>query len=37
MYSSGNIDVRNWVHLLESPCIYVCTLEYLSFCCCQYS
>ena len=21
MYSSGNIDVRNWVHLFESPCI----------------
>ena len=22
MYSSGNIDVRNWVHLFESPCIF---------------
>ena len=21
MYSSGNIDVRNWVYLFESPCI----------------
>jgi hypothetical protein len=21
MYSSGNIDVRNWVHLFESLCI----------------
>ena len=21
VYSSGNIDVRNWVHLFESPCI----------------
>jgi len=21
MYSSGNIDVRNWDHLFESPCI----------------
>jgi len=21
MYSSGNISVRNWVHLFESPCI----------------
>jgi len=21
MYSSGNMDVRNWVHLFESPCI----------------
>jgi len=21
MYSSGNTDVRNWVHLFESPCI----------------
>jgi hypothetical protein len=21
MYSSGNIDVRNWVHLFESRCI----------------
>ena len=21
MYSSGNIDARNWVHLFESPCI----------------
>jgi len=21
MYSSGNIDVRNWVHLFESGCI----------------
>ena len=24
MYSSGNIDVRNWVHLFESPCVCVC-------------
>jgi len=23
MYSSGNIDVRNWVHLFESRCIIV--------------
>ena len=23
MYSRGNIDVRNWVHLFESPCINV--------------
>jgi hypothetical protein len=21
VYSSGNIDLRNWVHLFESPCI----------------
>jgi len=21
MYSSGNIDVRNWVYLFKSPCI----------------
>ena len=26
MYSSGNIDVRNWVHLFESRCI---TQQYL--------
>ena len=23
MYSSGNIDLRNWFHLFESPCILV--------------
>ena len=23
MYSSGNIDVRNWAHLFESPCILI--------------
>ena len=27
MYSSGNIDVRNWVHLFESPCILSSTLS----------
>ena len=26
MYSSGNIDVRNWVHLFESRCILGCTV-----------
>jgi len=24
MYSSGNIDVRNWVHIFESRCISTC-------------
>jgi len=24
MYSSGNIDVRIWVHLFESPCFHLC-------------
>jgi len=23
MYSSGNIDIRKWVHLFESRCIYI--------------
>jgi hypothetical protein len=25
--NSGNIDVRNWVHLFESPCIVICYLS----------
>jgi hypothetical protein len=29
MYSSGNIDVRNFVHLFKSPCI----LEYAELSC----
>jgi len=24
IYSPGNIDVRNWVHLFESCCIFIC-------------
>jgi len=32
MYSSGNIDVRNWVHLFESPCIN--SLERSNCVCC---
>jgi len=24
MYSLGNIDLRNWVHLFESCCIFCC-------------
>ena len=27
MYSSGNIDVRNWVHLFESRCILKTRLQ----------
>ena len=27
MYSSGNIDVRNWVHLFESPCTSAVLLD----------
>ena len=30
MCSSGNIDVRNWVHLFESPCILVYVCMYVS-------
>jgi len=39
MYSSGNIDVRNWVHLFESRCISIlrysvcCTVNNNSFNC----
>jgi hypothetical protein len=29
MYSSGNIDVRNWVHLFESPCVCVYIYIYI--------
>jgi len=31
MYSSENIDVRNWVHLFESRCIKVCVQESFIF------
>ena len=29
MYSSGNTDVRNWVHLFDSPCIFQHPLLFL--------
>ena len=29
MYSSGNIDVRNWVYLFESPCIMLNSIQFL--------
>ena len=31
MYSSGNIDIRNWVHLFESHCVSIIFLV-----CCRY-
>ena len=35
LYSSENTDIRNWVHLFESPCIQNCDFSFvaLSKCC----